>query len=85
MSGEQQVVCWLEPRGAGRAAVGDEAGKRVGTGSARGGVWAFCCRQQGACFPRMGARLQESRLAVGAEWREEAGAPMGMPWLAAGD
>lgn len=36
----QRVVCWLELRGSGRAAMGDEAGKRVGTGLLESGFSA---------------------------------------------
>lgn len=80
-------MCWVEPRGVGRAAMRDEAGNRVGVGS-----WRVPSTRE-----EFGCSAPDSRKPVsqgwgsatgsdsGGKWREEAGTPLGRPWLAAGD
>lgn len=84
VSGEQQVVCWVEPRGVGRAAIGDEAGIRVGRGIMEGPGRSLNSAA-GSRKPVPQGWSSASGSGSGAKWREEAGTPLGRPWLAAGD
>ena len=76
---------WLEPRGAGRAAVGEEAGNEVDIGIMEGPEYqvrslGFLRQTAGGLLPRAGAQLQ--RVAVGQNGGRRQENPWGSPgWL----
>lgn len=75
------MVSWVEPRGVVRAAMGVEAGSRVGIGSrVPGRSLEFLLQTAGRLFPKAGSQLQE--VAVGQNGGRRQEHPWGDPgWL----
>lgn len=75
-------MCWLEPKCAGRAAMGNMVGKRVGIGIMKG---PECQIRSLGCLLQTAGWNSASGSGSGAKWREKKGTPLGRPWLAAGN